>query len=171
MYIPLSSPKNTAHVLRVLVCIAIILLLAGCQSSPKHKSLPSFPPNDDTDSYELERLYDQYKVWRGTPYRLGGNNLSGIDCSAFVKRTYEDLFGITLPRTTSQQILVGHKIGRSDLETGDLVFFRSGKHVGIYLEDNKFMHASTRLGVTISRINNVYWSRYYWRAIRIKPQR
>jgi cell wall-associated NlpC family hydrolase len=74
-----------------------------------------------------------------------------------------------MPRTTSQQILQGHPIKRSELKSGDLVFFRKGSHVGIYLEDDKFLHVSTKIGVTISSMHNSYWSRYFWQAVRVKP--
>jgi cell wall-associated NlpC family hydrolase len=63
------------------------------------------------------------------------------------------------------------QIAKAELQAGDLVFFRNGQHVGIYLEEDKFLHASTRLGVTISSMNNIYWSRKYWRSIRVKSPR
>lgn len=142
-----------------------VLLLTACGSSPKTPpaidARPGQPP-------ALAKLYQQHAVWQGTPYRLGGQSRSGIDCSAFVQLTFNDLFGIRLPRTTSQQVHAGQKISKSDLKTGDLVFFRGGRHVGIYLEDEKFLHASTRLGVTISDMNNIYWARKYWRSIRVQ---
>jgi len=161
------------------LCLAVLSFLffiAGCQTSPKTPELVGQGLNHDkvsslSESQTLEKLYQQHATWHGTPYRLGGISRSGIDCSAFVQITFEDVFNITLPRTTSQQVRVGPKIGRSDLQAGDLVFFRNGGHVGIYLENDRFLHASTRLGVTISRMDNVYWSRYYWRSIRIQPER
>lgn len=157
-----------------LLLLAVSLLLSACQTSPV--ITPSVDDyGQDSSAYQdksqtLARLYQQHNIWHGTPYRLGGNSRAGIDCSAFVQLTFDNLFNIQLPRTTSQQVRSGKQIGRSDLQAGDLVFFRAGRHVGIYLEDGRFLHASTRLGVTISRLDNVYWSRYYWRSIRVKPQ-
>lgn len=147
-----------------------LLLLAGCQSNPKtvQQRPIAGSVNLASETQVLQRLYQQHENWRGTPYRLGGESHSGVDCSGFVQRTYHDLFGINLPRTTGQQVTVGHQIQKSDLAAGDLVFFRYGRHVGIYLENDKFLHASTRVGVTISDMNNVYWSRKYWRSIRVK---
>jgi hypothetical protein len=158
---------------RFLPLLLLLALLSGCGSSPKITS-PVFEPevlpaSPDTD-VTLSRLYQQHADWRGTPYRLGGQSRHGIDCSAFVQQTYQDLFGLWLPRTTSQQIRAGQAINKTDLQPGDLVFFRNGNHVGIYLEDDRFLHASTRLGVTISSMNNIYWSRKYWRSIRVRPQ-
>lgn len=149
-----------------------LLLMAGCQTSPDkayEKASPISGSADlDDNNQTLRMLYQQHQAWRGTPYRLGGESHAGIDCSGFVQRTYHDVFGIKLPRTTSQQLTVGQQINKTDLQAGDLVFFRYGRHVGIYLEDDKFLHASTRLGVTISDMNNIYWSRKYWRSIRVK---
>ena len=157
---------------RCLPLLLMLALMAGCSSSPKVPT-PAFEPgvapgSPDTGA-TLSRLYQQHDDWRGTPYRLGGQSRSGVDCSAFVQMTYRDVFGLKLPRTTSQQFLVGQPISKTDLQPGDLVFFRNGNHVGIYMENDRFLHASTRLGVTISSMNNVYWSRKYWRSIRIRP--
>lgn len=156
---------------RFLPVLLILVLLTGCGSSPKITSPafdPEFQPTAPGAEATLSRLYQQHDNWRGTPYRLGGQSRGGIDCSAFVQKTYQDVFGLRLPRTTSQQIRAGQPVNKSDLQAGDLVFFRNGNHVGIYLENDRFLHASTRLGVTISSMNNVYWSRKYWRSIRVR---
>lgn len=112
-------------------------------------------------------LYQQHNEWHGTPYRIGGISRSGIDCSAFVQVTFRDLFGINLPRSTNQQLHTGRQISRAELRSGDLVFFRNGRHVGIYLEDHKFLHASTTRGVMISSLKNTYWARNYWQAVSV----
>lgn len=159
-----------------LLMLALLLVLSGCQSTPNVTTTPSYASSTQADkrpyigkTHTLAKLYQQHDTWHGTPYRLGGMSRTGIDCSAFVQMTFNKLFDIKLPRTTSQQIHSGKRIGRSDLRAGDLIFFRDGRHVGIYLEDDRFLHASTRLGITISRMDNVYWSRYYWRSIRVMP--
>ncbi len=154
-----------------LIILSLLSLLAACQTSPPNYSYspPPQPVATLDQQQTLSLLYRQYQQWAGTPYRLGGNSHSGLDCSAFVQQTYQTLFGITMPRTTSQQILQGHQIKRSELKSGDLVFFRKGSHVGIYLEDDKFLHVSTKIGVTISSMHNSYWSRYFWQAVRVKP--
>lgn len=158
--------------LLILLCLS---LLSGCGSSPKVTDYGRLvSPADNTlwqePSQALDLLYRQHHTWQGTPYRLGGQSRNGIDCSGFVQLTFKDIFGITLPRTTSQLVRAGQQIRKSDLKPGDLVFFRNGRHVGIYLEDDKFLHASTRLGVMISSMDNVYWSRKYWRSIRVQSQ-
>ncbi|MGL4195177.1 MAG: bifunctional murein DD-endopeptidase/murein LD-carboxypeptidase, partial [Edwardsiella piscicida] len=94
----------------------------------------------------------------------------GIDCSAFVQRTFREQFGLELPRSTSQQEGTGHAIKRSKLRIGDLVLFRAGstgRHVGIYLGNDQFVHASTSSGVTISNLNDTYWNKRYREARRV----
>ncbi|MBF0200378.1 MAG: C40 family peptidase [Desulfamplus sp.] len=117
-----------------------------------------------------EDLYDQFHQWEGVKYRLGGLNRNGIDCSGFVYVTYLEKFGIDLPRNTDLQVRIGRYVRFNDLRSGDLVFFKigwKGKHVGIYIEDNMFLHVSTRKGVMISSLHDRYWSSKYWQARRI----
>lgn len=116
------------------------------------------------------RLLDYFADWESTPYRFGGNGRSGIDCSAFVLRTFKDLFELELPRTTREQVKVGSNVGKRGLSHGDLVFFRTApkmRHVGIYVGDGEFIHASTSRGVTRSSLHSAYWTRRYWTAIRV----
>lgn len=116
-----------------------------------------------------EELYDFYSQWEGVKYKLGGESKGGIDCSAFIRKAFEEKFALEMPRTTTLQSEVGKEISKNELEVGDLVFFHTGKtkHVGIYIENGKFMHASTKIGVTISDLNNHYFSKNYWKAQRI----
>jgi len=102
--------------------------------------------------------------------KFGGMSKRGVDCSGFVYLTYRSKFGIDLPRTTDLQSSVGKKIARNNLQAGDLVFFKTGffrKHVGIYVEDRKFMHASASRGVMVSSLDEEYWADSYWMAKRI----
>lgn len=117
--------------------------------------------------YLLRQAFSQ---WQGTPYRFGGNDKSGIDCSALVQRIYHESFNISLPRTTENQAEKGYLVYRDQLQVGDLVFFKTGwrtRHVGIYIGRDEFIHASTSKGVIISSLNNVYWKPRYWQAKRI----
>ncbi len=152
-------------------------IVTGCGTFTSNNKLslrhPQYSPirktNADTQAV-LNRLYAHYQQWRGVPYRLGGENRSGIDCSALVRTVYQSAFGVNLPRATDSQAQFGNKINRHQLKAGDLVFFKTGRrtrHVGIYLEDKKFLHASTSIGVTISHMDNLYWRSRYWKSVRI----
>ncbi len=114
-------------------------------------------------------LLSFYKDWEGTKYRLGGTSKKGIDCSSFVQQAMKNSSNVTLPRSTKEQINIGKTISKNELQMGDLVFFKTGRtnHVGIYIEDGKFMHASTKIGVTISELDNTYFKKNYWKAQRI----
>jgi len=107
----------------------------------------------------------------GAPYRLGGSSVKGIDCSAFVKKIYE-FFNITLPRTAFEQSHVGLRVARGELIEGDLLFFNTRRklgHVGIYIGNNEFVHASSRnRGVRIDNLNTPYFDRRFVRAVRLK---
>ncbi len=110
----------------------------------------------------------------GNPYRYGGMNaVRGLDCSAFVGTIYSRAFGVRLPRSSSEQFGAGHKIRKDDLKAGDLVFFKTRRrrapvsHVGIYVGQNLFAHASTRHGVIISPIDQGYYQRTFVGARRV----
>ena len=124
---------------------------------------------DSTPAMVRQALLSQHQRWVGTPYRLGGTNERGIDCSALIQNVYRDTFNMELPRTTRQQVKQGRQINRSELQAGDLVFFNPpgpSRHAGIYIGDGRFMHASSSRGVMISRLDNSYWKRYYWQSRR-----
>ncbi len=117
-----------------------------------------------------DSLQAQYNSWQGVPYRLGGLSKKGIDCSGFVYLTFKDQFGLILPRTTETQVKRGTRVYIGQLQAGDLIFFKTAwrtRHVGIYLSDGRFLHASTSKGVIISRLDNVYWKKKYWRSQRV----
>ncbi len=110
------------------------------------------------------------KAFLGVPYKLGGSTLKGIDCSALVRKIYE-IFNIQLPRTAREQFKVGKKIEKDQLEEGDLVFFRrhgNRAHVGIYVGDNQFVHASSYgREVRVDYLNTPYYSQRFLRGVRV----
>lgn len=113
-----------------------------------------------------ELLYNFIDNWYGVPYRFGGTGRAGIDCSAFVQELYLNVYGTRLLRTSREQFSTSNYINNvSELKEGDLVFFKirtkSISHVGVYLSDGKFVHASRSKGVVISNLADAYWSRYY----------
>ena len=110
----------------------------------------------------------------GVPYRFGGNGPSegGFDCSGFVRAVYESATGRLLPRRAADQAASTKNISRTELQPGDLVFFttvrRAFNHVGIYLGDNKFVHAPRTGGVVrVESLNNSYWTEHFTGARRV----
>lgn len=117
-------------------------------------------------------LYTFIEEWYGTPYRLGGTSKRGIDCSAFVRTLYDHVYGASLLRTAAEQFSSTFRLfSKKDLREGDLVFFsintRRISHVGVYLGHGNFVHSSSSKGVTISNLDDNYWTRYYAGAGRV----
>lgn len=116
------------------------------------------------------QLLQQIDHWWGTHYCMGGNDENCIDCSAFTQTILRNVYGKDVPRTAKEQYDFSSHINDADLKEGDLVFFESGhsiSHVGLYIANNKFVHASTSNGVTISDLNDDYWSKKYAGAGRV----
>ena len=110
------------------------------------------------------------KQYIGVPYVWGGSTPSGFDCSGFVQYVFAK-HGITLPRTSAQQYTVGKWVSKSNLQPGDLVFYNTSgsgvSHLGIYIGNGQFIHASSSKGVMISEMSNSYWSARYYGARRV----
>lgn len=183
-----KSQPFVRYILRAIPALAVAVLLSACSTTNTAKNMHSEThgvANEDPSSLQASqdefesmvrnldvksRLMEQYASWKGVRYRLGGDTRRGIDCSAFVQRTFRDQFGMDLPRSTYEQQEMGKSISRSQLRTGDLVLFRAGstgRHVGIYIGNNQFVHASTSSGVTISSMDEPYWNRRYNEARRV----
>lgn len=121
------------------------------------------------------KLYRFVDEWLNTPYKWGGTDKRGIDCSAFVQRLLSEVYAVNIPRTSEQQFL-NNLVDRFKLNTyaheGDLVFFTFKKdkiisHVGLYLANNKFVNSCNQ-GVIIADLTNPYWKRNYVGAGRFK---
>lgn len=171
-HIPKAGFNHTAWIF-----ILLVLFMNGCVSGPRELQ-PAFEPSAPKPAVShppdlQQRLRSEVQKWLGTPHRMGGTDHSGVDCSGFVQRVYQDLFGLQLPRTTSDQVRYAEKIEGPSLQTGDLVFFRPSKnvgHVGIYLGGSEFAHASKSSGVIVSRLDDPYWRAVYWTAGRVLPE-
>lgn len=165
---------------RFLRWVLVMVAIWGCAASPPARrepgpapevvSAPQTTPLKHTTQGTVEqRLRRKVHEWWGTPHRMGGTRRSGVDCSGFVQRIFNDLFNIKLPRSTALQVHTGKVVALDHLRPGDLVFFRPPhkvRHVGIYLGNAQFAHASTSRGVTISRLDATYWRDAYWTARR-----
>ena len=145
---------------KIILLITSLLIFNSCGSS---KSIEPVSKR----KIILEKYYKKYK---GVPYHYGGTTSLGFDCSGFVQRVYNEAFKIDLPRTTRAMMKTGKKVVKKNLKIGDLVFFHTTRkyyHVGIYMGNNLFMHASSSKGVTKSSLDNSYWRKKYIFSRRI----
>ncbi|MCQ9120442.1 endopeptidase [Rodentibacter pneumotropicus] len=179
---------------RFLVITGVIILVTACSSGNNNTYRNKISESDDAQLTGLisklekgergihqtlrtnrprsglvsdKALAGVYNEWAGTRYRMGGSSKRGIDCSAFMQTTFFNAYGIKLPRSTAEQRYLGRKISKHELQKGDLVFFRGNHHVGVYIGNNQFMHASSSQGVTISSLDENYWARTYTQSRRI----
>ena len=119
------------------------------------------------------KMFEFIDDWYGTPYRLGGTTKKGVDCSAFSQFLFASVYGLSIPRTSKEQYNITSRISRTQLNEGDLIFFntRGGiSHVGVYLQNNKFVHASTSGGVMISDVYDEYWAKKFVGVGRLKER-
>jgi cell wall-associated NlpC family hydrolase len=159
------------------------LVLGACASNPRfapesvmEKEGQTRPePGSETsrskiDRDKMGRIVDSFL---GTPYEYGGESKSGIDCSGLVRQVYRQYAGFDLPHDTKKLYQLVKKVNRDDLAYGDLVFFSDGwfsvSHVGIYLDDGKFAHASETSGVRVSSLDDEQFRKTYRGARRVIP--
>ena len=143
-----------------LIPILFSLFLLSCSV----KYHPIFHSPNSHEQTIIDRLYSQYESWKGVQYCFGGISKSGVDCSGFIYMTFKEQFHLILPRGTKRQRNVGEEVSINALRAGDLLFFSTGyrrRHVGIYIEKGKFMHASSSKGVMISNLSNRYWQKAF----------
>lgn len=157
----------------IIALLFLTTLLSSCGSSaPKvdYQALAqaSVKLGIDIDLRDNHKLYINAAQWMGTPYRLGGNSTQGIDCSGLTFQLYKETYRIRLPRSTSKQKFeVQRQLTHDELREGDLVFFNShpsskrATHVGIYLKDWKFIHASSSQGVIVSSLLEEYYKEHW----------
>ncbi|MFN1834698.1 NlpC/P60 family protein [Balneola sp. MJW-20] len=136
--------------------------------------ISAFSMDREGDSKEVAAMKSALKAayddWKGVPYRLGGYSFNGVDCSAFMQIVFRDYLSSDLPRTTEEQLDYGQSIKRNQITTGDMVFFKTGRrtlHVGVMVNEQEFMHASTSSGVMISGLQERYWQDVFLTVRRI----
>jgi cell wall-associated NlpC family hydrolase len=165
------------------------VLTGGCASTggtphpfpvPSPRSTPNAPTSAAPSAPEAARpSISEYDLvgtalnLRGSPYKNGGSDPSGFDCSGFTQYVFAQ-HGITLPRDTREQFQVGEKVKLKDVKTGDLVFFHTVatgvSHVGIALNDDEFVHAPSTAGVVrVEHLSSAYWSKRFIAARRVTP--
>ncbi|MDH5471529.1 MAG: NlpC/P60 family protein [Gammaproteobacteria bacterium] len=164
------------YIVPYFICLLLVFGLGACSSSAVRQAekvtiVPGKVVNLDDRVKVKKLLKSQYNEWKRVKHRLGGLSKEGVDCSGLVYVTYLSKLGIRVPRSTELQSKMGVAIKQNQLRPGDLVFFKTGlkqRHVGIYMGNRQFMHASSSKGVRVSHLDNVYWARSYWKARRVK---
>jgi lipoprotein Spr len=125
----------------------------------------------EVESLPDRSLLEAVDEWYGVRYRVGGNTKKGIDCSGFTVAVYAAAYGLMIPRISREQYRTSRKISTTELQEGDLVFFntngRGVSHVGVYLGNNKFIHASVSRGVMVNDLFETYYLKRYIGAGRI----
>ena len=123
------------------------------------------------ENSKIDKIVNLAKAQIGKPYRWGATGPSSFDCSGFTAYIYKNGAGVSLPRTSVSQSKTGTKVSRSNLKTGDLVFFNtSGKgvsHVGMYIGDSKFIHSSSSKGIRIDSLNSTYYKSRFISGSRV----
>lgn len=170
----------------VIVLFSVCLFaLSACKTSLPRTTENSRPTKTNASAYkkyskigiEVDsntnlKLLDEILAWWGTPYKFGGESKAGADCSGFVQMVYSSVYQKKLPRSSKQQYEFCKKIGKNQLKEGDLVFFDTGgkgvSHVGIYLKDNRFAHASTTKGVMVNSLTEEYYQKTYKSGGRVE---
>ena len=179
--------KTIIHLL--FVCITVLNII----SCGVHRQVVTHPPAPKYDRQTIARLSKQFGLplttadnltlynacssWIGVKYRYGGNTKSGVDCSGFVGYIYRQVYGVKLERNSANMLKRNCiSIHRNNLREGDLVFFRTTgskksripNHVGLYLKNGKFIHASSSRGVVVSQLSEAYYVRSWISGGRVK---
>jgi len=160
-------------ILLMVMVAALLVCTAGTVHAGGTSGLALATANQQGDhpGHIRQLLMKQYKKWAKTPYRSGGMSRKGVDCSGLVSMIFSHQFGIELPRTVRRQAHIGQKISKKNIEPGNLVFFKTGarsRHVGIYLGNYEFLHASAKKGVIVSSLKNPYWAPRLWKITKLK---
>jgi hypothetical protein len=162
-------PRHKGWIFMLLISL---LAFTGCHSS--HKSANKNADRVETVKVskklkgEEKRIVEEALSWQGTPYKYAGfHKGKGTDCSGMVLSVYESAAGIKLPRNSRKQAEFCKRIGKGSVRPGDLVFFATGKdastisHVGIMIDEIRFVHASTKKGVIVSELTSPYYKRTF----------
>jgi lipoprotein Spr len=171
---------------KILIVIALFFSVLATQAQTKVTAQPAAKSQDDEESLAKDylsqimgvalsatsnmKLFHFVYDWIGTPYRFGGSSKKGIDCSAFTKELYSEVFNLDIKRNSRDIFSMVSPVSKDELKEGDLVFFkihsRRISHIGIYLGNNRFAHASSK-GVSISSLDDAYYSRYFYKGGRL----
>jgi len=168
------------HSMSLFIIIIFLFVMNACQVQPrygveqkKRKTAQNSPKDTGKSNskikglttFELLRLGQIIETYLGKPYKGSSRSGEGLDCSQLVVQVYSKFNSTKMPRTAGEQFKFGRSVSHRELRFGDLVFFRIKgnrvSHVGIYIENNEFVHASLSNGVIISSLKDSYWEKRY----------
>lgn len=164
----------------IFYCILLSVSISSCKTHKvttniREIAIAAIRLDMDIDKDDNHKLYIEASKWIGTPYRYGGNTKKGVDCSGLTSEIYKKVYKVRLERSAEKQRTNDCKrVLKRNLKEGDLVFFHKGKkrkgasHVGIYLKNDRFIHASTSNGVIVSSLKEEYYDRYWLGGGRVK---
>lgn len=159
------------------LCLPMLLGAQTKKSNVKAK-IPKPPVQQYFSAHQLEPdsacspyLYYQIYDWAGTRYKYAGNSKKGIDCSGFVREMYRQAYCVALCGGSKDIWPTVTPVEREELREGDILFFKIKKgqisHVGVYLGNNKFAHASVKYGVTISDLDHEFYKKHFFKGGRV----
>jgi lipoprotein Spr len=174
---------------KLMLSAVVVAFLSACHHTKEVatndvKNLPKKEANNaiinkyaiqlGVSSKELKnpKLYTAVDEWYAVPYKYAGFDKNGIDCSGLACKLYEAAYGLKISRVSKDIYASCKELEASELKEGDFVFFKieskNVSHVGIYLSNNKFVHASTKRGVIINDLNEAYYKKYFYKGGRLK---
>lgn len=175
--------KFSRFILVSLAAIALSGLISSCKSHKKvvadsgsmtEKQIETKIKKETKTTALRTKIVEECKDWIGTPYKYGKSEKGeATDCSGMILVVYEEITGIKLPRNSAKQAEYCHQVTIEEILPGDLVFFATGKdpekvsHVGLMMDKNNFVHASSSKGVVISEMSNPYYKRTFIKYGRI----
>jgi lipoprotein Spr/probable lipoprotein NlpC len=175
----LNGCESKTMISRLVIIFILSLLLCACSPYPRYRSgggdapMLETPPEGKTTTNDRIRFGLIIQQYLGKPYSGSSAYDPGLDCSDFVRTVFRKYNGQILPRTVADMFREGQPIARSLLDFGDLVFFKTDRHkvshVGIYVGNHRFVHASTSRGVIISGLGEQYWAQRFVAGRRFEP--
>ena len=174
--------------IKFILVICILVIGYGCRHKKdtiKTVNKPKVPVTTGSTAFKEKmgvtnkeikenKLYSFISDWYGAPYKYGGCEKSGVDCSCFTVNLFDKVYGKKIPRTAVDIYKECDKINIEKAKEGDHIFFKinsnSITHVGVYLHDKKFVHASTTKGVLVNSLTETYYQKYFYSAGKLKSK-
>ena len=175
----MAGKRSSYNCVTIVCSLVIVGFLSSCshrgilQPEPQPVGVSLSEAGENNAAIDRHAMLKAVMVLMSTPYRFQGDNDSGMDCSGFTSMIFSNVVQYALPHSVRDQFELGRAVPSGELKFGDLVFFElegdGPSHVGIYVGDGLFAHASVSRGVTISLLGNSYYRDHYIGARRILP--